>query len=201
MDAATLPVEIGVVSRPHRGFEVNGDGWWTQVTPERVCIMVIDGLGHGEPAAESAQLGVRVVQESDWSDLNHTLRRCHNALRGTRGAAVSLARLDLVEERLLYCGVGNIEARLVGRQSTRPVAYSGIVGAVLPNFRVFTLPWHRGDTLFMHSDGISARFNLNAYPDLTAVPTQLIAEAVARDWARDTDDAILVVARWNGAPS
>lgn len=159
---------------------------------------VIDGLGHGGPAAEAAGLACDYLAVAPPDDLTYLLRGCHRRLQGTRGAAMAIARIDLAAQRVAYAGVGNIEARLIGRTTTRPISYNGIVGAVLPNFRVFDYPFGAGDWFIMHSDGISARFDLTHYPDLTDQPAQLLADALARDWARKHDDATIVVGRHTG---
>jgi hypothetical protein len=47
----------------------------------------------------------------------------------------------------------------------------------------------------MHSDGVSTRFGLDDYPGLRQKDPQQIAEAIARDYARENDDVLIVVAR------
>lgn len=159
---------------------------------------VADGLGHGPEAAAASQAAIAFLTSHPRRELDDLLRGCHHRLRGTRGAAVALARIDLAHDRLSYCGVGNIEARVVGHAPTRPISYNGIVGAILPHFRVFEFPFQPHDLLFLHSDGISARFDLDDPPGLSAQPAQLIAETIARNWARAHDDATIIVVRHTG---
>ena len=45
----------------------------------------------------------------------------------------------------------------------------------------------------MHTDGISARWSLDAYPGLVAHHPGLTAGVLYRDFARATDDATVVV--------
>lgn len=163
-----------------------------------MLVAVVDGLGHGPAAAEAAQTAIGFVASHASDELDHLLRRCHHRLRGSRGAAVALARIDGTGGQLSYGGVGNIEARLIGHTSARPISYNGIVGAILPNFRVFELSFQPDDLFLLHTDGISARFDLTGYPDLSGQPAQLIAEAIARDWARTHDDATIIVVRHAG---
>lgn len=191
--------EIGVFSRPHPGFSENGDAYLVHRDGENgVLVAVVDGLGHGPAAAEAAQTAIGFVASHASDELDHLLRRCHHRLRGSRGAAVALARIDGTGGQLSYGGVGNIEARLIGHTSARPISYNGIVGAILPNFRVFELSFQPDDLFLLHTDGISARFDLTGYPDLSGQPAQLIAEAIARDWARTHDDATIIVVRHAG---
>jgi serine phosphatase RsbU (regulator of sigma subunit) len=192
--------EFGVFSRPHPHYRENGDGYLIQPHGEQaILIALIDALGHGPEAAEVSQLACDYLREASANyGIEELLRGCHRHLQGTRGAAVALAQVDRQSGRLRYCGVGNIEARLVGQTSARPISYNGIVGAVMPNFRCFEYSLAPSDMIMMHSDGISARFDLATYPDLSGQPVQLIADAIAREWSRQHDDATIVVARYTG---
>ena len=84
-------VEWSVVTRCRRGERMSGD--LAVVRPRRDGILVagIDGLGHGSDAARAAQRAADVVRESATGDLVGLINRCHDALRGTRGAAISVA--------------------------------------------------------------------------------------------------------------
>ncbi len=52
-----------------------------------------------------------------------------------------------------------------------------------------------GALLVMHSDGISAKWDLASYPGLASRHPSLIAAVLYRDFRRRTDDATIVVAR------
>ena len=56
-------------------------------------------------------------------------------------------------------------------------------------------PWNAGCTLVLSSDGIATRWNLSRYPGLANRHPALIASVIHRDFARDTDDATLLVAK------
>jgi hypothetical protein len=47
----------------------------------------------------------------------------------------------------------------------------------------------------MHSDGVSASWNLDRYPGLAARSPMLIAAVLYRDFGKDRDDASILVAR------
>jgi len=130
--------------------------------------------------------------------LDQLVRGRHQRRQGSRGAAGARARIDGSGSNQRDGGVGNTEARLSGHTPARPISYNGIVGAILPNFRVFELPFQSDDLFLLHTDGISARFDLTGYPDLAGQPAQLIAEAIARDWAGTHDDATIIVVRHAG---
>jgi hypothetical protein len=49
--------------------------------------------------------------------------------------------------------------------------------------------------LVLHSDGLGTRWNLNAYPGLSAHHPSLIAGVLYRDFKRGTDDVTVLVAK------
>jgi len=191
-------MEFGVVTRPHPAYQANGDAYIIERRGESVLVGIVDGLGHGPDAAAASQRAVEVLSGDNGTNLADLLRRCHHALHHSRGAAMALARIDLDQGRLTYGGVGNIEERLIGTTTTRLISYNGIVGSILPHFQLFEFSFQPDDLVLMHSDGISARFDLKHYPQVRTQPVQLIAEAIARDWSRPHDDATIIVGRYVG---
>ena len=74
---------------------------------------VIDGLGHGDPAADAAETAAAVLRAHAASPPQQLLERCHEELRQTRGAVMTLAWFDLEARTLAWTGVGNVEARFM----------------------------------------------------------------------------------------
>jgi serine phosphatase RsbU (regulator of sigma subunit) len=196
---AAQPILIGVAERPHPAETVNGDAYavhWAGAGADAVCrIAVIDGLGHGPEAAEASARAIAVLDEQPALDPVQALHRCHAAMMGTRGAAMSVARLDPTRGELVYAGIGNVEAHLwqEGRRE-RLIAYRGIVGAAMRTIRPFTLRLGAGWLLLMHSDGISARADVEALGLLEPAAPADIAQAILDRYARAHDDALALVA-------
>jgi negative regulator of sigma-B (phosphoserine phosphatase) len=151
---------------------------------------VADGLGHGKHAADAATTATHSL---DGATLSDRLRACHEALHGTRGAAVMLAAWDPHLGELRLAGVGNVAATLIRHASPRRgsvMGLPGIVGHRIPrriheSRRVLDV----GDTLVIATDGIA--------PDLPTVPGSLRPAAVAREIIASssiTDDALVLVA-------
>jgi serine/threonine protein phosphatase PrpC len=156
-------------------------------------IAVIDGLGHGPEAARAAQEAVRVLDTHTDASPDKALNACHAALGGTRGAAISIASVDLAVGRLTYSGIGNIEAHLWqdGVQS-RPVSYRGIVGSAMRTVRSFELPLGDPWLLVLHSDGLSSKLDVESLTAARADP-QVTAETLLARWGRQSDDATVIV--------
>lgn len=188
-------IAVVAAGRPYPGEAVSGDAWTVQWHGDRCRVALIDGLGHGAPAATAAEEALAVLASHPALDPTAALQYCHGALRGTRGAAISIATLDLQAQQLTFAGVGNVEVLLwQGNRPQRPLVRRGIVGATLPTLRLDTLPLAGDWRLILHSDGVSARFDLDALlPVLRDAPQALPALLVER-WGRATDDATAVVA-------
>ena len=185
---------VAGATRPLPGESSNGDAWHVDWHEGRCRVAIIDGLGHGAAAAQPANLAVRALAARPELDVEASLRLCHGALAGTRGAAISIASIDPIANNLTYSGVGNAEARLLtnGRME-RLIAYRGIVGAVLPKVRSFAYALASDWMLVMHTDGIRSHFELDGLSEVQPTSAQTLADAILHDWARPTDDATVVV--------
>ena len=167
-----------------------------------VLVGVIDGLGHGPEAAEAAREAARVLEELAGEPLSTLVEQCHQALRKTRGAVMTLASFDERAATMTWIGVGNVEAILLrsGRAdpSTREgvALRGGVVGYHLPTLRESSLPVSYGDTLVLATDGIRSGFVAGLAGQGTP---QEIADAILARYSRGSDDALVVVARYVGA--
>jgi hypothetical protein len=172
---ASQGVAVGAASRPYPGEALNGDAWQIDWHGDRCRITVIDGLGHGPDAALAATLARDALMRAPELLPLDGLRVCHRALAGTRGAAISVASIDLAAVQLTYAGVGNVMGHLWqdGRRE-QLVGYPGI-----------------------HTDGISARFRFEALEEKHPVDPHRLAEHILTGWGRSNDDATVVVARGN----
>lgn len=179
--------------RPHPRERVCGDLHVVAAVPGYVLAAVVDGLGHG-PEAEAASRVAGAILARDPSDMLDALfRRCHDAMRRTRGAAISLARFDLAGRTLSWAGVGNVEGVL-----TRPAPLArerllligGVVGgASEPRVRTSSLAIRRGDRLLLATDGVDPVF---ASQRSTAPPKEFAADLLDR-CGTGVDDALVLV--------
>jgi hypothetical protein len=105
--------------------------------------------------------------------------------------------MDLDAGLLCFAGVGNIGAVVYSAAggATHLLSTEGIVGYQMRSIRGTQRAWSRGDTIVMSSDGLSSRWNMLRYPDLLVRHPAVTASVLFRDFARDTDDATIVVAR------
>jgi hypothetical protein len=127
--------------------------------------------------------------------------QCHEELRPTRGAVMTLAFVHLRDQTLTWLAVGNVQAALLrmggaeGTTSDRVLLRAGVVGYRLPDLRAEVIPLQPFDTLVMATDGIDPDFDQDLA--LRRQPQQIADQILADHWKR-TDDGLVVVARYLG---
>jgi phosphoserine phosphatase RsbX len=196
-----LIIEWGDASLTLAGEVESGDKHVVKVFPHGALLAVMDGLGHGGEAAAAANIAVRVLQASDNESLISLLKRCHESLRHTRGAVISLAVFNAVDGTMTWVGVGNVEGVLLRADpaadpgSESLLLRNGVVGSRLPLLHSAIVPVMRGDTLIFVTDGIRREFTQRL--TLGDGP-QRLADKILRQYAKGTDDALVLVARYVG---
>lgn len=189
--------DIGVVSVPKRGERVCGDGWAIVSERERTMVIVVDGLGHGPVAADAAREAERVFHENVKLSPEQILPVMHDALRKTRGAAVTVAELDHARRSIRYAGVGNISGVVVGPDGGQKsmVSHNGTVGFEMRRVQSFEYPWPLNSNVIIYSDGLTSQLRLDQYNGLLNRHPTLVAGVIYRDCSRQRDDATVVVLR------
>ena len=170
-DHRESPFSVAGVSVALAGEPVCGDDWsvtWRQHQGE---LLVVDGLGHGIAASEAAMAAVRTFDSSRASSAPMLVEELHQALRATRGAAVSVAAVDLENELVKFAGLGNVGGRSSRpeRKRTNMVSQNGTAGHMARRVSEFSYPFRAGSILVMFTDGLVSSWDPAAYPDLWSV--------------------------------
>jgi serine phosphatase RsbU (regulator of sigma subunit) len=198
---APLNLEVGVAGRPVSGHPVSGDLEVVHRYPDGsgALLAAIDGIGHGEQAAASARLAADTLLRQPEDAPAVLLKRCHTALRGTRGVVLSVARVDLRHATLSWLGIGNVVGVLcrataqVLAEHEELLLRPGVVGlAELPALHSSVIPLRVRDTLIFATDGIRRDFAEGL--SLGASPQALADQIIARH-RQENDDALVLVAR------
>ena len=193
---AGLPFLIAAADRPYPTEAVSGDAWRVDWHDGRARVAVVDGLGHGPAAEAAARIATDALAGEPALDPAAAVRHCHGALRGSRGAAIGVTTIDPAAGRVIFAGVGNVEARLwCMDRVTRLSPARGIVGSVLPSIRPVSAPISGPWLLVVHTDGVSGRFDLSDVSPADQADPQRLADALLARWGRATDDATVVVVR------
>jgi anti-sigma regulatory factor (Ser/Thr protein kinase) len=191
--AASSTFVWSAVSIPKAGEIVCGDSWRVTARGRDLSVLVADGLGHGPFAAEAAMKARAVFDEDTFNDPRVIVERAHAALTGSRGAAIAIARVSNGSS-LHYAGVGNISGSLMSAErSAGMMSQNGTVGVQLRKVQQMEYSWPPRSVLIMHSDGLSHRWSLDAYPGLLMRHPAVVAGVLSRDFSRGHDDATVVV--------
>lgn len=193
-----------VCARPLPGQSESGDQYLVAPFPGGALLAVIDGLGHGDDAAHAAKQAVAVLAEHAAEPVTTLMQRCHERLRRTRGAVMTLVSLRGADNTATWLGVGNVECMLLqadaapGARRASVLLRGGIVGDRLPPLRATVVPVRPGDLLMLATDGIASGFIRDLfYPEY---PQQLVNDLFFQH-ARNNDDALILGAQWtDGAP-
>jgi anti-sigma regulatory factor (Ser/Thr protein kinase) len=190
-------LSIGSVSVPIRGEEVSGDSWAIHVVNgASVSLIVADGLGHGLLASEASKEAIAAFRSNVECAPAIMLDQVHRRLRGTRGAAVAIAKVDIAGSIIAYAGIGNICGAIAGGVRTQSmVSHNGTAGHEARKLQEFSYNLPPSWTLIMHSDGIGTSWSLDRYPGLIRLHPSVIAGILYRDAARHRDDACIVIVK------
>ena len=190
----TIDDRLGVVCIPFRGEPLSGDAWRVHASDDRWSVVVVDGLGHGPAAAAVAATAIAAFARQEFQTPPDAVAALDGALRGSRGAAVSVVTIHEVAGEARFAGVGNVDARVVnGARTEHFTPQNGIVGHTMPTLRQTSAPWPEHGRLIVHSDGLSGRWRPDAYPGLMTAHPTLIAGVLYRDFGRVRDDATVLV--------
>jgi negative regulator of sigma-B (phosphoserine phosphatase) len=192
-------LDRGIAGAALEGEDRSGDLAVFAPTSRGGLACLIDGLGHGDPAADAAAAASEVIRHHAEAPPQELLDRCHEALKRTRGVVMTLAWFDVERAELLWTGVGNVDARLchpaAGGRHDVALVFGGVVGYQVPRVRPTTQPLEPGDLLVMVTDGIDPAFSSALEGGGGA---QTIAERIFAAHGKGTDDALVIVVRFRG---
>jgi negative regulator of sigma-B (phosphoserine phosphatase) len=192
-------IESGLACLTMPGQSQSGDRHLLQPYINGLLVAVVDGLGHGEQAAVAADLAVNTLIKHADESVIALLKRCHNALRDTRGVVMALASFNETDRTLTWIGIGNVEGLVLRAEGSPLLKHEnlllrgGVVGGQLPSLIASSIPLAKGDTLVFTTDGIHGDFA----KDLSASdPPQVMADRILAKYRKDSDDALVFVVRF-----
>jgi serine phosphatase RsbU (regulator of sigma subunit) len=195
-------IEWGVAARTLEGQVRSGDRFVARPFQNGFLAGVVDGLGHGTAAALAAGKGVEILSEHAEESVITLVHRCHEGLRWTRGAAMSLASFNRTDSSMTWLGVGNVEGVVLRSSSMHPprleslILRSGAVGVRLPQLHGSFVHVRSGDTLILVTDGIRTGFDTSLVH--LGSPKEMAGRILASH-TKGTDDALVFVARFLGS--
>jgi len=194
-------VEYGVAKFVLPGQGESGDQHLVCCNRNGILVAAIDGIGHGEAAANAARAAAALLRSSADQPIISLVERCHEKLRATRGVVLSLAFIEPGQGMMTWLGVGNVQGVLMradaknGNAQESLLLRAGVVGSQLPALQGTVLPIAQGDTLFLATDGVRSDFSMA----LSARENpQRAADRILEHYGSRNDDALVLVARLTG---
>jgi len=194
-------VEYGLARHVLPGQGESGDLHLVCCNKDGVLIAAIDGLGHGEEAANASKTAAAILRNSADEPVISLVERCHESLRGTRGAVMSVAFISPEQNMMTWLGVGNVQGVLMralterGNGQESLLLRGGVVGSQLPSLQATVLPISRGDTVIFATDGIRTDFSSSLS---SRENPQRAADRILNQYLNGNDDALVLVARLTG---
>ena len=133
------------------------------------------------------------------ASLEQLFAGCDQALRHTRGVAMGVVVADLDARTATHAGIGNTRAVLVSRSTSTEVRLTsnpGIVGGGYKRLSPQSLTVEAGDLLLLYTDGVPEFIDLDHLGDALRSDVQALADRILQEWALETDDAGVLVLRF-----
>ena len=191
-------ISWAVEQRSKHPGSASGDGYLLRYIGPVLLAAVADGTGSGTAAAKAANQCLRCLSEAERPDLHQIFANVHQALEGTRGAALGVALISPDALTLEWAAIGDIDGvlRQGSSRSESMIQRGGTLGlsfrGLLPQKRALKPP----AVILLVSDGISRSYR-----------SKLDASESAEDLARNTvlqhgrsnDDAIALALKIGAA--
>jgi hypothetical protein len=172
-------------------------------TDHGVLIAVVDGLGRRRDAAVAAARAATILEAFADAPVRLLLRRCHEELRSTHGAAMTITRLDARASTTDWLGVGNVRAVVAHRNPgscvrTHIGPCGGVVGYRLPPLRPQRVVLGPSDAMVLATDHIAPGFD--EHVDWEKDP-QPLADEIISTCGNELGDPLVLVIRYLGIPA
>lgn len=92
--------------KPHPKEQVCGDDGAVWDDADNTWLVISDGLGHGEGAAEASEAALSWITSNHSQYIETTIKGCDRAIRHTRGVSLNIAKIDRTNHEVSYASIG-----------------------------------------------------------------------------------------------
>jgi serine phosphatase RsbU (regulator of sigma subunit) len=176
---------------------ISGDAHAVVATSYGALAVVVDALGHGHEAAQTARAGIAAIREAAESGLDDVILALDHSVRRMRGVVASLARIEAATSQMTWVGIGNVTGVAVRRRgpATAIPQRGGVIGGphIVPKAGHVALS--RGDVIIFSTDGIRDGYSgdIVVEHDVSSIASDILTKH-----SRGTDDALVLVAKYLG---
>ena len=188
------PYQIGCYLRAYHDGIHNGDAIWLNSVNGSLRWLHMDGLGHGQEAAEAVRGCNGILYGGD--AVEELLTHLSQRLKGGRGAVGMLVEVDSHRRQAGRSGVGDMSAfRIADGERTNIMFKPGILGHAHGRIERQTVSLPPQALLITASDGLRRSWSLRSFPGLWRLHPQLIALLLGAVAGRDNDDRSILALR------
>jgi serine phosphatase RsbU (regulator of sigma subunit) len=192
-----ISLDHGSYSRPFFGERANGDGVFAHQSDSRALFAIIDGLGHGEPAAAMTRRIITALRPLAEKDPQRIIERLNEQCGGDLGAVIGVLEIDTSSGESVFAGVGDTTTYIFSTSEKKLVSGAGILGHQYrpgPAQRIRVRP---GDLVMMHSDGVS-RVRFEEVRKFARLSPPVVAKKTVVHFGTDYADATCLVIKVSG---
>lgn len=201
--ATATRLNFGTKTVPSPGEKIAADLWVVKQFGEQWLMAVIDGLGHGPEALKAAETAREVIEMFEGQpNPAAILTECSAAMTNTRGAVIGLGLVDYGRDCLTWSGVGNIEGKVVWRetggqlQQVSLISTPGIVGLDLPKLNHQVCKLKPASLIIIFTDGLDSRWVFPENRWLFEMEPEALATHLMKSHCKKTDDSLVAVVRY-----
>lgn len=174
-----------------RGEGYCGDRFLAIPRSRDTLYVLIDGIGHGQEASLAADSAVYCITAMPDDSLLDICAASEDALRDTRGVAISLVTSAHDTQCLEYISIGNIETYIIGHDDFIQLnKLPGIFGATRRQFKTNSQQIPPDATLLMCTDGVGviSQYILKQFNKMSP---RHIVNLLSQRWVGNDDICIL----------
>ncbi|MGM8212444.1 SpoIIE family protein phosphatase [Virgibacillus sp. W0430] len=190
-------VQVSVFQQPKKENVFCGDRYFYKNTDEGFICALVDGLGSGEEAQESADIVIRIIKKNVDVTVEDLVKRCNEQLMGKRGVVLGILKINFPEKMYTFSSIGNIGVMTVTEtEKKRSIPSAGYLAGYKRKIKVVSEKLEPQMIFFMFSDGVLDKELSQSYfidSDISKV-TEVYA-ALSKE-KRD-DDTTLIAIRYD----
>jgi negative regulator of sigma-B (phosphoserine phosphatase) len=182
-----VQVDTYIHGRPRLGEVSSGDAGAVRTVDDVTWVLLVDALGHGPVAAQTAALAIDEHATFTASlAIEDAFARLHARLAGSRGAAATLLRFGA--RTLGFGGVGNVSLRTLAGARVPYLAANGILGWRGLNVRCGELELSGSGRLLLFTDGIRTP----PIDELASLSAEALCRVLVAEHSLAHDDATVI---------
>lgn len=152
-------LEVAVFEQAKPGKSLSGDAYTVIQTKDYAICAVVDGLGSGEAAYQSAKAAIDMIQIYQDLNVDEIVYACNDALVNKRGAVLTVIKVNYLKQEVSYCNHGNIGFVMYQSDGTtvQPVPIRGYLSGKNQSVKTSSFPFYSGSAFALYSDGLKKR--------------------------------------------